>query len=118
MREREQTRWDLLLLLSLLVVILMYPALDHGDVRRLVLGVLMFVPLISATVRMSQIKAWIWPSVLAGFFGVTVVGLFNYLKNARSISGAHLYTAVSIYLLIGMQWFALYSAIDVVHPGS
>ena len=26
---------------------------------------------------------------------------------------AHLYTAVSTYLLLAMQWFAVYSAIDV-----
>ena len=31
---------------------------------------------------------------------------------------AHLYTAISIYLLLGMQWFAIYSAIDVFRPGS
>jgi ion channel len=96
---------------------------------------------------MSQIKAaWVWPSVvlmsgflmlsvadtlfprrtlagfkwgiLTAFFGLTAAGLFNYLKNSRFISDAHLYTAVSIYLLIGMQWFALYSAIDVFRPGS
>ena len=52
------------------------------------------------------------------FFGLSVAGLFTYLKNSRSISDAHLYTAVSIYLLIGMQWFALYSAIDAVRPGA
>src|SRR5208283_535047 len=39
-------------------------------------------------------------------------------RNSRSISSPHLYTAASIYLLLGMQWFALYSAIDVFLPGS
>jgi|SRR5271167_4858311 len=28
------------------------------------------------------------------------------------------FTAASIYLLLGMQWFALYSAIDVFYPGA
>ena len=144
--ERAQTRWDLFLLLSLLLVILIYPVLDHGELRRLVLGVLFFVPVIVATVRMSQMKIWVWPSVLlmSGafifavvstlfpnraligiqygmltlFFGVSVVALFSYLMNARSVVSAHLYTAVSIYLLLGMQWFALYSAIDAFYPGS
>ncbi len=124
----------------------MYPVLDHGNFRRLVLGALVFVPSILATVKLSQIKVWIWPSVLlmsgaliievasvihsnqaltgikwgilTAFFGVTVVGLFNYLKKPHSISDAHLYTAISIYLLIGMQWFALYSAIDIFRPNS
>ena len=57
-------------------------------------------------------------ALLVVFFGLTVYGLFPYLKNARSVTDAHLYTAVSIYLLLGMQWFALYSAIDVFFPGA
>ena len=146
MLERAKSRPDLLLLLSLLFVILMYPVLDHGDFRRVVLGALMFVPILLATVRLSERKGWVWPTVLlmavtfifgvaehvfpiptligakwallTAFFGLTVAGLFPYLKNARSVTDAHLYTAVSIYLLLGMQWFALYTAIDVFFPGS
>jgi len=146
MFDKARSRPDLLLLLSLLLVILVHPVLDHGNIRRLVLGVLMFVPLLLATVRLSEIKRWVWPSVLlmagaftfavvssifpvrtligmkwgllTAFFGLTVAGLFPYLKNARSVTDAHLYTAASIYLLLGMQWFALYSAIDVFHPGA
>jgi hypothetical protein len=146
MLDKAQSRPDLLLLLSLLLVILIYPVLDHGNVRRLILGVLTFVPVALATVRLAQIKVWIWPSVtlmlatlvvgvasnlyssprliamrwgiLAAFFAVTVFGLFSYLKNARTVTDSHLYTAVSIYLLIGMQWFALYSAIDAIYPNA
>ncbi|MDR3748825.1 MAG: ion channel [Acidobacteriota bacterium] len=146
MLDKAQSRPDLLLLLSLLLVILMYPVLDHGDVRRLVLGGLMFLPVFIATLRLSKIKGWVAPAVLlmvaafivslvsdfvptpaligtkwgllTVFFGVTVVGLFSYLKNARSVTDAHLYTAASIYLLLGIQWFTLYSAIDVFYPGS
>ena len=146
MLEKATKRPDLLLLFSLLLVILIYPALDHGDVRRLILGALMFLPVSLATVRLAEIKNRLWPAVVlmaaaiafgfAGnffptrvvigtkwglltiFFAVTVVGLFSYLKNARSVSDVHLTTAVSIYLLLGMQWFALYSAIDVFYPGS
>ena len=43
-------------------------------------------------------------ALLVVFFGLTVYGLFPYLKNARSVTDAHLYTAVSIYLLLGLQW--------------
>ena len=146
MQEKMPSRWDLFLLLSLLLVILMYPVLNHGDVSRVILGVLLFAPVLLATVRMSQIKATVWPLVvlmsgafifavsdtfspnrtlagmkwglLTAFFGLSVAGLFRYLKNSRSISDAHLYTAVSIYLLLGMQWFALYSAIDAIRPGA
>lgn len=146
MLAKAQSRPDLFLLLSLLLVILMYPVLDHGEVQGLILGVLMFVPILLATLRLSERKGWVWPTVvlmaatfivaaasklypsppligmkwalLTVFFGLTVAGLFSYLTKARSIIGAHLYTAVNIYLLLGMQWFALYSAIDVFWPGS
>jgi ion channel len=146
MQRKTQSRWDLFLLLSLLSVILMYPVLNRGDVSRLFLGVLLFTSLISATVKLSQIKTKVWPLVvlmsgaftfalidtfspnrlltmtkwgfLTVFFGLSVAGLFTFLKNSRSIKDAHLYTAVSIYLLIGMQWFALYSAIDAARPGA
>ncbi len=141
-----QARRDLFLLLSLLLIILLYPLLDHDGVRRLVLGGLMFAPLLLATVRMAQIKGWVWPAVLlmtcavlcamlsvffpsptmvglkwgilAALFGVCAFGLFSYLRTARTIRDAHLYTAVSIYLLLGLQWFALYSVFDVLSPGS
>lgn len=146
MLQRATSRPDLLLLLSLVLVIVMYPLLDHGDARRLILGVLMFAPLLIATVRLAERKGWLWPTtllmaatflvailstffplpallglkwaLLVIFFVLAVYGLFPYLKNARSVTDAHLYTAVSIYLLLGMQWFALYSAIDVFFPGS
>jgi Ion channel len=146
MQIKLQSRPELFLPLSVLLVILIYPVLDHDGLRRLVLGVLMFVPVILATFRLSQTKGWLLPSVLlmsgasllsfastifpnrtltgmkwvvlAAFFALTVVGLFSYLRNARAILTAHLYTAVSIYLLLGMQWFAVYSAIDVFRPGS
>ncbi|HWO35522.1 MAG TPA: ion channel, partial [Candidatus Acidoferrum sp.] len=36
----------------------------------------------------------------------------------HTIRDGHLYTAVSIYLILGLQWFAVYSAFDVLYPGS
>ncbi len=146
MLKKTQSRPDLLLLLSLLLIILLHPILDHGETRRLILGVLIFVPVLLATVRLSEMKRWVWPSALltsatvafgafsifhpsqtvvgikwaslAFFFGFAVVGLFPFLKNARFVTNAHLYTAVSIYLLLGMLWFALYSAFEAFSPGS
>lgn len=146
MHEKRHTQLNLLLLLSLLLVILMNPVLDHGGFRRLVLGLLLFMPISLATLRLSEKKQWMWPGVLlasailaltvaswtwptrlllglkwgllALFFCLTVAGLFSYLKNARLVSGAQLYTAASIYLLLGMQWFALYMAMDIIAPGA
>src|SRR5271167_4858312 len=118
MLDKTRSRADLLLLLSLLLVIVMCPVLDHGVVRRLVLAGLMFVVVLLATVRLSETKGWVWPSVLlmavtfifavvstvfpipilvgikwallTVFFGLTVAGLFSYLKNARSVIDAPL----------------------------
>jgi len=145
-QTKAQSRPDLLILISLLLVILLYPALDHGDLRRFILTVLTLVPVVLATFRLSHMRRWLWPSVLlmgvavivglagtffpnrilltikwgslAAFFGLAVVGLFSYLRDARSVVREHLYTAVSIYLLLGMLWFALYCVIDLVSPGS
>jgi len=144
--ERMKTGQDIFLLLSLLLVILMYPVLDHSDLGRLILAALVFVPVGLATLRMSQTKVWVRPSVMlmssvvvfgvlsivfprpallvikwgimTAFFALTVVCLFTYLKNARTILSSHLFTAVSIYVLIGMLYFSLYSAIDVFCPGA
>jgi Ion channel len=146
MQAKVQSRPDILLLLSLLLVVLLNPVMDQGDWHRLVLAALTFVPVILSTVRLSQIKVWVWPSFLlmlgslvflvasnifpgralnairwgflATFFGLTAVGLFSYIRHSRSITLAHLFTAINIYLLLGMLWAALYCAIDAFYPGS
>ena len=135
----------MVLLLSLLAVILLHPALDHGNFGRVALGALTFAPVAVATFRLGSMKGWLWPSLslmlavfifsaaalihrnpivegvrwalLSAFFGVTVAALFTYLSNARSTTSMHLYTAASTYLLLGFLWFALYSSIDAFYPG-
>ena len=106
----------------------------------------MFIPVVLSIVRLSQIKRWVWPSVLlalgnvifvvagntfrsrtltgirwaflAAFFALTATGLFSYLRNSRYVAQAELYTAVSIYLLLGLLWATIYLAIDSFSPGS
>ena len=144
MNGKAGSRPDALLLVSLLVVILLHPILDRGDLRNLVLTGLTFVLLIFSTLKLAQLRRWVWPSILlmsgsvifeltdmafpnraflaikfgflTAFYGLTVVGLFSYLKQARPITNGHLFTAISIYLLLGMAWFALYSGIDALYP--
>ena len=140
-----QSRTDLFLLLSLLLAILLTPVLDQGWTR-LLLAAVLFIPVIISIVRLSQIKGWVLPSVLlalgnviflvagntfrsraltgirwgflAAFFALTAAGLFSYLRNSRSIAQAQLFTAVNIYLLLGLLWATLYLAIDAFYPGS
>ena len=146
MSAKPQLRPDSLLLLSLLLVILLNPTLDHGYWRRLLLGALMFIPVILATVRLSQIRMRMWPVVLlmlgvivftvasdtsgnrvlhgirwgflAAFFALTAARLFSHLQNSSSVSRTHLYIAVSIYLLLGITWAALYGVMEALQPGS
>lgn len=146
MQAKFQGRPDLLLLLSLLFAILLTPVLDRDGWRRMVLVAVTFIPVVISVVRLSQIKIWVWPSVLlalgnvifvvagntfrsraltgirwgflAAFFALTAAGLFSYLRNSRSVAQAQLYTAVSIYLLIGLLWTTLYLAMDAFYPGS
>jgi hypothetical protein len=146
MPERVAQRRGLLLLLSLLLVSLMYPVMDYDLAGKLIIALVTFVPLIFATIKLSQKKGWLWPSMLlvsrplvlaasnfispnpafaaatwvtlTAFFVLTVVGLFSYLMAVRVITDAHLYTAASIYLLLGMLSFALYSAIEEIQTGS
>jgi hypothetical protein len=54
MLQKAQTRPDLILLLSLLLIILIYPVLDHGDVQRLILAALMFLSVTLAIIRLPQ----------------------------------------------------------------
>jgi hypothetical protein len=146
MASKLQLRPDLLLLLSILLVILLNPVLDHGDWRRLVLAALVWVPVILSTVRLSQIRVRMWPvtllmlgviaftvasnmssnrvvhgirwGFLAAFFALTAANLFSYLQKSRYVSRGHLYTAASIYLLLGAAWASLYGVIESLHPGS
>jgi len=146
MTTLNRIRPDLLLLVSLVLMILLHPILDRSTFRRLLMEVLVFVPVVLATIRLSQIKRRLWPTVLlaagamilvvlqdfwqgtliitlkwaflAAFFAVTVVGLFEFLRQAREVTQAHLSTAVSIYLLLGLLWFCVYCAVDTYAPGS
>src|SRR6201987_297331 len=146
MQTKLQSRPDLFLLLSLLLAIVLVPVLDRDGWRRLVLAGVTFIPVIVSTIRLSQIKLWVWPTVLlmlvnmafvvagntfrsealtgirwgflAAFFALTAVALFSYLRSSRIVTRAHLYMAINIYLLLGLLWTTLYLAIDAFYPGS
>ena len=73
MNATLQSRPDLLLLLSLLLAILLTPVLDHSDWGRQVLAAVMFISVVLSIVRLSQIKRWVWPSVLLALGNVIFV---------------------------------------------
>jgi hypothetical protein len=128
------------------MAILLTPVLNGSNWSRLLLAGVTFIPIVLSIVRLSQFKGWLWPSILlalgnvifvvagntfssrtltgirwgflAAFFAVTAGGLFSHLRNSRFIARAQLYTAVNIYLLLGLLWTTLYLAIDSFSPGS
>ena len=56
MTTLNRMRPDLLLLLSLLLMILLHPILDRSTLRRLLVEVLIFLPVVLATIRLAEIK--------------------------------------------------------------
>jgi len=146
MWQKFRSQPDLHLLLSLLVMIVLYPALDHGVIPRTLQVLLLTLTMLQATVRVSQTRHRWWSSAvllalalcfatmskilskpslaamqwatLTVFFGFMVSGLFGYLRRARGITDGHLYTAVTTYLLLAMLWFCMYNAVEAVYPGS
>jgi hypothetical protein len=144
MLKKSKERPDLFLLLSLVLLIMIHPALSHPGLRRLALTALMFVPVVLTAVRLAGKHAWMWPAtsltavltilfsagelwfntalaaakwgLLAVFFALAVAGLFSFIKDARAVHNEHLIIAINVYLLLGMLWFALYNAIDAVSP--
>ena len=51
-------------------------------------------------------------------FLLIVAALFSYLQRVHQIANRHVNTAASIYLLLGLLWFALYNIVEVLFPGS
>ena len=137
---------DQLLCLSLLVLIVIHPLLDYGPIRRSIQALLTFIPAVLAIGVVAKTKRRVWLPVallfaalllailgavtsnpallalewtaLAAFFLLIVAALFSYLQRVHQIANRHLYTAASIYLLLGLLWFALYNIIEVLFPGS
>lgn len=144
MAGTQVRRPDLLLLISLLVVVLIYPVLERTGLGRALVGFAIFLPLSFAVIEMSELKQWGRRSLLlfscivaisvadalsshpvitcvkwamvAVFLALSVTALFSYLWATRVVTTRHLYTAISIYLLLALLWFASYSAIAALYP--
>ncbi len=63
MNTQTQRHPDIFLLLSLLLFILLQPLLHHFRLGKLMLGALMFVPIIIVTVKLFEKKSRSWPVV-------------------------------------------------------
>jgi hypothetical protein len=52
------------------------------------------------------------------FFGLIACGFFIGLGQPGSITKGRLFTSVSLYLILGLFWFAGYTLIETLYPGS
>jgi hypothetical protein len=142
----SQDRRSFFLLLSLLLYILLSAFLGYDRMAEGVLMVSLYATLLAATLDLSTTKALLLPAILlavvamsvtlaalfhpaplliiavwallALFFGFVSVGLFTYLGQPGAVTAGRLYTSVSLYLLLGFLWFALYNLLEAVQPGS
>jgi len=55
--------------------------------------------------------------VLVGFLGLVTISLFNYLGQPGAITTGRLYVSVSVYFLMGLIWFVLFTIVNFFHPG-
>jgi Ion channel len=65
--------------------------------------------------RIMAVTAW---AIMALFFGYVSTVLFIHLGRPGKITSGRLYVSVSLYLLLGIFYFAVFNLLDTLHPGS
>jgi hypothetical protein len=147
MNTTRHDRYSLLLLISL-VVFLMLSAFvkEHHVLGEGVLLLSMYVALVASTLELSQRRNWRWPGAilagmsmlvmlihflyptrmimvanwffLAAFLGFVSAALFSYLGLPGSVTSGRLYGLVSLYILLGVFYYAIFNLIETVQPRS
>jgi hypothetical protein len=147
MNEARHDRYSLILLISLIVFLMLSAFVsEHHLLGDIVLAVSIYVTLVTGTLELSQKRNWRWPgTVLAGismlimlvhffypgrlimvanwiclaaFLGFVSVALFSYLGLPGSVTSGRLYGLVSLYLMLGVFYFAIFNLLETVHPHS
>lgn len=57
-------------------------------------------------------------ALVASFYGYVSVIFFRHLGRPGRITSGRLYVSVSLYLLLGVFYFAVFNLVDALHPGS
>lgn len=142
----ESKKSPLFLLISLVALLLVYGLMNETDLASLFLLVMLFVVLLSATLQLSAWKKQRWPAfalavptllafllyhfghvhiagilgygLLSVFFFYTVVRLLSRVLGGGAVDRDHIFLAIIVYLLLGFNWFAIYSVVELVTPGS
>jgi hypothetical protein len=136
-----------MLLISLILFLLLSAFVsEHHLLGDVVLAVSIYVTLVTGTLELSQKTNWRWPGTLlagismsvmmvhffypghmimvanwiclAAFLGFVSVALFSYLGLPGSVTSGRLYGLVSLYLMLGVFYFAIFNLLETVHPHS
>jgi hypothetical protein len=146
MNVAANDRRSLYLLLSLLLFFVVNPFVSAHPLSLFMLIVLMYVTVIGSLLQLhdkkslqriaafvafpymlvlliglvNPIHAWLVSGfvLLMIFFGFSSVALFAYLGKPGAITSGRVYASVSLYFMLATFWFALYSVIEEIHPGS
>jgi len=142
-REEGRCLW---LFLSLLSLLLLYPHLETGEAGSFLLVLLytlvcLLAVWVSTTSRRRMLFAVAtgfpmllasWSSLFSSdppylvifwasatvFFVVTTATLFGYVARSEEVTHDQIYGGISVYLLLGLTWFALYNLVEILAPGS
>jgi len=142
----SKERGTLFLMLSLILLMVLTAFLEHSSIGRVALLVAVYAILIFAILELHdkgtvrwlatgaaipiifiELAALLRPShslsivgyaLFAAFFGFVGAGHFSFLGKPGAITSGRIYASVSLYLILGMFWYALFNLMEAIHPGS
>jgi Ion channel len=147
MNTTRHDRYSLSLLISLIVFLMLSAFVkEHHVLGEGLLLLSMYVALVASTLALSQRRNWRWPGAilagmsmlvmlihflyptrmimvanwffLAAFLGFVSAALFSYLGLGGSVTSGRLYGLVSLYILLGIFYYAIFNLMETVHPHS
>jgi ion channel len=146
MKTEAQDRHSFALLVSLLLLLVLSAFLQENWISEVFVFLAMYTTLIVAFLKLSEKRAMPWPAflltassllvslvtifhpvhalrianwlLLSAFFGYISVALFAFLQQSSAIIRAKLLASLSLYLILGMFYFAVFNLLQEVHPGS
>jgi voltage-gated potassium channel len=144
--SKNEDRASLFLLLSLLLYVLVGTFIEDDRLAEGFLLLSLYVTLLAATIYLSSrrgpqlfglllalavgvvtslvlfrptpLLAVVFWTLLAIFFAFVIAGLLGHLGKPGPVTAGRLYIAASLYLLVGVFWFALYNLLEATYPGS
>lgn len=133
------------LLISLVLLLLVYPFLEHGTIREAFLSILSAAIPITSIYAVSYNKRNLIIAILLGvptvagelidlsgiefphavivvfallFYLFTLITIISYVFRYEEVTGNTIYGAICVYFLIGITWTTIFVLINILQPGS